>query len=317
MTALLPRHGTAFGALLLTRTAVLAHRADIDEWVDAARDHGAYLAAAVDLRGVARALTEARLAQEADGVRLGRPLRRIAELGEAATPRDLAHVLLRADPPPWLALAVESGRVVRAYIPTDDLRALAWLEPDLDGVLLAVHTELCGTRQDEIRQRVGDAAEQVVLDALRHSGLRPVHVALLSDAFGYDIEVRQPGMDRIEVKGAGPMSRGTFHLSRNEYETGMRYGSQWRVVQVVFHGSAFVADVIDRSHVAEVLELSAEAVRGTVPVDTERFRWEESAVLAPEPGAWRPAGLEPSPELRLPGFAAAATRLPTQRSSGI
>ncbi|MEV0261611.1 DUF3883 domain-containing protein [Streptomyces sp. NPDC050617] len=299
---LLPSHGMAFGSLLLVRTAALAPRADVEHWVRAARAQGSYLAHALDLRATARSLIAAGLVDARGGIRLGRRLSRLAALGDGGGLRDAARVLLSAAPPQWIPLAAGSGRVVRDYIPDADLKALRWLEPDLDAILLSTGTHLMQARQEMVRQRLGEAAEAVVLSALRREDRHAVQVSRISDAYGYDVEVRGPHIDRIEVKGAGPATRGSFHLTRNEFETGLRHPRSWRLVQVVFEGSAFVADVLDRTHVAEVLELAPGAVRDIVPRDTPQFTWEQSALLTAPEQTWLPTGMAPGEDFSAPGF---------------
>ncbi|WP_161801106.1 protein NO VEIN domain-containing protein [Kitasatospora griseola] len=236
------------------------------------------------------------------GIRLAEPLRRLIRLGEAAGLRETARVLMSAAPPVWLTLAVRSGKVFRDYIPEADLKALRWLEPDLDAMLLAIGTERNHARQEEVRQILGDAAEAAVLSALHREHRDAIQVSRISDAYGYDIEIRGETLDRIEVKGAGPSTGGSFHLTRHEFETCRRYGAGWRVIQVVFTASAFTATSLDRSHVDEMLQLSSAAIVDMVPPDTPRFVWEDSALLKPPVELWLPTGLEPGDDFQAIGF---------------
>ncbi|MFD8596356.1 DUF3883 domain-containing protein [Kitasatospora sp. NPDC059646] len=293
-----------FGVQLLTDVASLAPRGSLGAWLQAARAHSSHLIEALDLAAVARSLVDAGLVDVTDGVSLGRRLSAVAEFGDQRTLQDVARVLLVADPPPWLLPATRTGAVVRAYIPTDDLKALTWLEAHLDRLLLDASAEVRAESGEAMRERLGEAAEQVVLHALRQSGHRPIQVSRISDSFGYDIEVRGATPDRIEVKAASVTTMNSFHLSRNEFETGIRYGAQWRLVQVVFDNAAFAAGVIEPRHLAALRELEPGAIARLVPADVPSFVWEQSAVLTPDESDWRPAGLDIGTGLRLPGFAA-------------
>ncbi len=306
--SLLPSHGTVFGSLLLTQTAALTPRTDAERWVNAARAQGSFLTQALDLHATARGLIDAGLVEAEQGIQLGQSLSRLAALDDAGGMHSMARILLTEAPPQWLALAAGSGRVVRDYIPDADLKALLWLEPELDSLLLSVGARQKQTWQEEVRQRLGEAAEAAVLSALRRAGHDAVQVSRISDAYGYDIEVRGTHVDRIEVKGVGPTTRGTFHLTRNEFETSLHHADSWRLVQVIFDGSAFLADVLDRSHIAAVLQLATGTIREVVPPDTSQFVWENSAKLTVPEGNWLPTGLVPSDDFQAPGFRSSSAK---------
>ncbi|MCD0450405.1 DUF3883 domain-containing protein [Actinocorallia sp. API 0066] len=257
----------------------------------------------MDLDFIAGHLISGGLAQFSSGrIVLGPQLTGLIDLGAAATLRDAARILLAADPPVWLSLAVSMAGVTREYIPAEDLAALRWLEPELDQILLNVRIGLDSSRQDELRKRIGNAAEFLVLAALRYVGLKPIHAAQVSDAFGYDIEVRAPKIDRIEVKAAGPKTRGCFHLSRNEFEKSQKHATEWRLIQVVFTSAAFVAEEIDISHVQEMIQVSSKTLRCLVPPDTRAFSWQESALITSPDSAWGPSGLRLDPDFKTPGI---------------
>ncbi len=286
---MLPRRGTAYAVLLLCHAARLGARRDVADWVRAARTHGTFVAAATDLAAPARHLLSARLAEQAQSIVLAPPLAGIAGIANDVTLRHIARVLLAADPPAWLRIAVSSHGVARQYIPTADLRALEWLEPELDDILVDVCHAVSRPRDTEFRKRIGDAAEAVVLAALRADGRHPTHVASISDAFGYDIELAGSPKIRIEVKGCSANNRGTFHLSRNEYNKCLLYGDEWLLTQVVFANSAFVASCLEPTHIVGIFEVSAREIASAVPPDTPEFTWTESAMITPPPEAWRPA----------------------------
>ncbi|MER5978622.1 DUF3883 domain-containing protein [Streptomyces sp. NPDC001857] len=299
---LLPSHGLAFGVLLLAHSAIRAPRSDMECWVRAATDHAPFWARSLDLRTTASALVLHGLAEETDdGIRTTDRLRAVAGL-DSGSLQAIARVLLTTSPPSWLALAARRGVVTREYIPAADLKSLSWLEPELDSVLLDAAAQLHRADEEAWRDRLGAAAEAVVVSALRRKGRRAVRVSLVSDAFGYDVEVCDPPREQLEVKGAGPQTRGSFHLTRHEFETSQRHGNRWRLVQVVFRSDAFTVDVIDSSHVAEVLLLTPQALRTVVPEDTRGFVWEQSALLTPPADAWTSADLKPAPDFTAPGL---------------
>ncbi|WP_079141835.1 DUF3883 domain-containing protein [Streptomyces sp. LUP30] len=299
---LLPSHGLTFGVLLLAHAAVRAPRYDAEKWARAATEQAPFWARSLDLRTIVRTLVLHGLAEETDdGMQAAEQLRALA-LQDYGAPKATARVLLAASPPSWLASAVRSGVVVRDYIPSADLAALAWLEPDLDALLFDAAVQRRNSEEEAWRERLGAAAEAVVVSALRRAGRQVAQVSLVSDTYGYDVEVFDPPPKQIEVKGAGPETRGGFHLTRHEFETSQRRPDSWRLVQVVFHPSAFTADVLDPSHIVDVLQLTPRVLRDLVPEDTRAFVWDQSALLTPPTTAWESAGLKPAPDFSAPGL---------------
>ncbi|MFF9081722.1 protein NO VEIN domain-containing protein [Streptomyces rubiginosohelvolus] len=305
---LLPRHGVAFAVLHLARVAGLAPRGSIDEWVSAALRHGSYMTAATDLRSSAHAMVNAGLASvgEQGEIRVGRAIAAVAASkgGARHAMRHAAVVLLVARPPAWLRVAVNADGVERVYIPQSDLDALSWLEEALDEVLVEARRLVGDADGADLSAEIGDAAEEIVAAALRAAGKQPVHVARISDAYGYDVDVCEGPVRFLEVKSAGPKTLSRFHLSRHEFDTSVRHGDAWCLVQVVFAGSAFVADPITAADVSCIRELPASALRALVPADSVAFRWQESALVTPRPDLWRPSALRPDPSFVRPGFAA-------------
>ncbi|WP_194292652.1 protein NO VEIN domain-containing protein [Streptomyces katsurahamanus] len=299
---LLPSHGLVFRVLLLAHAADRAPRADADAWARAAFDRASHWGRSLDLRAAARALLAHGLAEATeDGIRVAARLRSLPAM-ESGAMRATARVLLAASPPPWLTQAVRSGSVVRDYIPDADLKALTWLEPELDALLADAAAQHLAAEGEVWRERLGEAAEAVVLSALRRTGREAVQVSLVSAAYGYDVEVSGDPVERIEVKGAGPETRGSFHLTRHEFETARRHPDTWSVVQVVFRPDAFRADVLGPEHVADMIRLMPQAVRAVVPEDTDAFVWEQSALLTPPAEDWRPTGLRPAADFSAPGL---------------
>lgn len=299
---MLPKHGFAYGVFLLARAARIKRRRSVAEWVDAARAPDSYLSTVTDLRSPAETLIQLGLAQsDAGGITLTSSLLELSDMADRATLRGVVRLLLATRPPQWLRFAVTSAGVAREYIPSLDLAALEWLEPDLDDVLLDVHADVGTVDRTPLRKAIGDAAELLVFAALDRAGAQPVHVARLSDSYGYDIETRKP-VSRIEVKAAGATTRGSFHISRNEFDKSQRYGVEWHLVQVVFSSAALVADTVDSSHVEGVFELSSDALAATVPADSPGFMWTESAYVTPPQTSWCTAKLTLDPDFTTPGF---------------
>jgi hypothetical protein len=300
---MLPRHGFTFGVFLLARAARVKQRRKVDEWIDAARSPQSFLAAEVDLAKPVDVLFKLRLVwSAAGGIVVESRLLGLSESADRATLHGIARLLLAADPPMWLRVAVTSAGVAREYIPEEDLVALSWLGPDLDAVLLGVRADLTSPFQEPLRKAIGNAAELFILAALKMAGAQPLHVAKISDNYGYDIEVRVPVIKRIEVKAAGATTRGTFHLTRNEFDKSRYHGSEWKLIQVVFSSSAMLADQLDESHIEDVFELTHDTLFALVPPDSENFTWNESALIKPPPAAWRPADLSMDFTFTTPGF---------------
>jgi hypothetical protein len=299
---MLPKHGITYSIFLLAYTARLSPRKNLDDWVGAARAQSSYLASAVDLKGPAQAMIGLSLAMCTDSIALSPKLHALTTTADRATMLAIARLLLCTAPPVWLRFAVSDVGVVREYIPSDDLQALDWLEPDLNELLLDAYKDVNAAGQDALKKSVGDAAELFLMSTFVYAGLGPRHVARWSDAYGYDIEIPTEPLDRIEVKAASPKTSGRFFITRNEYEKSKLHGSEWRLLQVVFSNAAFVAEQIDASHVEAIYELSAEMLSQVVPKDTKGFVWKESAELMPESSAWSVVSVVPDPSFSLPGF---------------
>lgn len=300
---MIPSNGCVNSLRLLGSVAALDSRSDVHQWVTAAKSLGGYLAAATDLFSWAEYAIEAGLVNAEDRIQLSARLCAILDLDTRRSQYELARLILVIDPPNWIKAAVAGGVVQRNYIPQADLDDLLWLEPRLDELLIDIATRESPV-DSEFKAELGLAAECVVMDALRHSGLKPIHVALISNFYGYDIEVDrgQKGVDRLEVKAAVSGTAGTFHLSRNEFDKCIRYGSEWRLIQVVFSTKIFLSAVLDCSHLEAIHELKSDKLRTLVPPESPQFRWEESALLTPEHDAWQPLELRPAPGFLTKGF---------------
>lgn len=300
--SVLPRKGVAHAICVLSHAAVLKRRTDLEEWVRAASRLSTSFSAALDLRPPAEWLLETGLAAAADCIVLTPALRALPGRADRVTLLAIAGLMLRASPPGWLPIAVGASGIAREYIPTRDLEALLWIDPELDHLMMEIGAQVAVARENAIRERVGAAAELLLLAAFERAGRSPIHVAKLSDAYGYDIEMGGASLDRVEVKAAGPGTRGRFRLSRNEFEKSQIYRSQWRLVQVVFAASAFAANRIGPSHVDAILQLKDGVLGSMIPTDPPGFVWKESAELTPLEERWRAAEIELDPAFTTVGF---------------
>ena len=300
---MIPSHGVAYSVMLLASVAELAPRRSRDDWIRAARLHGSHLAAATNLENPATELLDCNLATLGHSVEISPQLADLLHEPQTSLLRDIAQLILIASPPVWLLLAVSEHGVDREFIPDNQLNALLWLEPSLDEMLQLAWRQITSSADLDRAKQIGNAGELFVVASLRHAGLSVSHVAKFSDAFGYDIEVRNPFPQKIEVKAAGPRTMGEFFLSRNEFTACRKHPDEWRLVQVVFTSAAFITKQLDISHVACVNEIDAAAIISLIPPDTEHFSWQESARIRAPDEPWQPWQLPFDPDFTIPGFA--------------
>lgn len=297
---MLPTQGVAVAIFLLSHAARLGERCSVSNWLEAAQSRSSFLAAALDFHAPADLMLRLSLAHVDECVRIAPSMAALSHEADRRSLEAIARAVLVGVPPIWLWTAVEQGAVDREFIPSHDLEALSWLEPNLDAVLLSVHEQLSADREKDDLQAVGALAERILLAEFAGLGLNPVHVAPLFDGCGYDIELPGPPIRRIEVKAASSGTRGNFRITRNEFEKSRAYGEEWLLTQVVLQPSAFLADVVCRSAIIEVLELSAANLDQAVPSDTANFAWAESAQVSPRDDAWtsRPIALNHDFQIR-------------------
>ncbi|MFD9329125.1 DUF3883 domain-containing protein [Streptomyces sp. NPDC060065] len=129
---------------------------------------------------------------------------------------------------------------------------------------------------EDARSETGAAGEQAVLRLLEENGsAHVIHVAALSDAYGYDVHAESPegAVGHIEVKATTDPTRLTVHLTRHECEV-MRRDPDWLLAAVLIgaHGDALNVVTVGR----EWLSLVA-------PEDTDRRgRWESACFSVPD-----------------------------------
>lgn len=297
-----PSRGCCHGVFLLSHAARVKERHSVTDWAQAARERSTFMSRALQLDEIARSMLELGLAFVRDRVTLDGALVGLSHCADTQTLRAIARLLLKAAPPSWVWFAVRNGQVTRDYVPASDLENLAWIEPELDQMLLDAFYANVTREDDGFLKAMGEAAELFVLAALQRAGAQPLQVSRLSDSYGYDIECPGTKTDRIEVKAASRASLAQFHISRNEFEKSVRYGGEWRLVQVVFSGKAFVSSCLDASHIEMVRELRHGVLQECVPKDTPFFKWSESAEISPPVDAWVPSRLTVDPDFSAPGF---------------
>lgn len=297
-----PSRGRCHGVFLLSHAARIRERRSVTEWTQAACERSTFMSKALQLDEIARGMLGLGLAFAHEKVTLSNELEGLSDCADEFTLHAIARLLLKVAPPSWIWFAVRDGQIAREYIPAGDLENLAWIEPNLEQMLLDAFDSIVTREDDGFLKAMGDAAEILVFRALQCAGSNPLHVSRLSDSYGYDIECPGAKPDRIEVKAASVASQVKFHLSRNEYEKSMRYGTKWRLMQVVFSGKAFVSDDLNAHHIEIIRELRHGVLQELVPNDTTSFKWTESAQISPPDEYWQRLELPFDPNFWTPGF---------------
>ncbi len=300
-----PSRGCCHGVFLLAHAARQRDRPSIEAWVDAARNRATFMSKALDLHRIASGLLKLGLADIKQTVVLRHGLDELSTRADTPTLVAIARLLLQLSPPNWLRFVVRDGQVVREYAPTEEIEALSWIGSDLDELLLDVYS--VGVPDSALLSAMGEAAELLIVAALSHAGSTPMQVSKLSASYGYDIECLSRPPDRIEVKAASQLSQNRFHISRNEFDKSSQYAKEWRLVQVVFTGAAFVTDRITQSHVAVVRQLKETVLSAVVPRDTAYFRWSESAEITTTIDDWIESPITLDPAFSVPGFLRSST----------
>lgn len=288
----LPSHGRCHAAFLLAYSARLKPPATPDVWVETAVDRATIMAAATDISGTAEILLAAKLATAGDVVTLDGRLLRVSERADHRSLAAIARLLLSRFPPSWVVSAVVDGEFRPEYVPEADLRRLAWLGADLAPIMLSVHQTLTSAADEELRKQIGDAGELVVVSALQRIGVEPNHVALVSDAYGYDIEYRSDAdLHRLEVKACVERTADRVIVSRNEFEKAAALGSSWRLIQVCFTSGIVMRKRATCADVLFIRELAANSLITLAPPSMEGFRWLQSAEFCPPHDTWNKSSL--------------------------
>lgn len=309
---MLPSHGAVTSVFCLANSLRHTSYVDIAAWVRAADSGNSFLAAAIDHLPAAEYLLQRRLVLSEPQIM---PSPRLAALSRAAdrpTLLAIASLLIELTPPEWLSVAIREGSVREEFIPQGDLQSLEWLRPDLNELLVEGARRSVTRDQSIVALGLGLAAELVVLAALEQRQLSPLHVAEISDRYGYDIETRSGRYRRWEVKGATRATSGSFHLTRNEFDKSMAH-SDWVLVQVVFNSAALFEHAVVASHIERIRLLSPPELMSLSPTDSPHFAWEVSAIFTPPAGAWTVSDLVVPPNLELPAMKSLSERVVAHR----
>lgn len=298
---MLPTHGAVTSVFHLANSVRHTSQPDTAAWVSAASSRSSFLAAAIDHRPTAVFLLDAGLALADTAITPSPRLRAMSRQADRPTLTAIADLLLETAPPAWLSVAVVGGEVRYEFIPSNDLAGLAWLRPELDQLLVnAAHRT--PHRSDILALGLGRAAELTIFAALEQLRASPVHVAEISDRFGYDIETVRGRARRWEVKGCTTRTAESFHLSRNEFDQCRRYSAEWLLVQVEFTPEALTTKSLTASHVSAIRELPSDVLLAIPPSESTEFYWETSARISPPARAWVQSTLTMPAGFRLPSI---------------
>lgn len=282
----LPTRGLCHSVFLLAYAVRSKERHSVSEWIAAARRTPTYMANALAIDSAAEHLMCLGLAKTHDDrVSMDERLLRAGSEASTQTLAVIAQVLLQESPPGWIHTAVADGEVRSELIPTSDECSLSWLEGLRDPLLLELKAR--DSAGDRFRAWLGSIGECLVVESEISCGRRVTHVALLSDAFGYDIESRGPsGRVCIEVKTTLESASNRFFITRNEVEKARRLNSEWQLVQVVLKSDVLAADFVSPQHVVAARCLKSYQVCSLAPQDTNTGTWVDSARINPPDDAW-------------------------------
>lgn len=289
----LPSRGRCHATFLLAYSARVRHCVDAEAWITAALDKPTHMAASLDLNGTAELLLDVGLAKVEGGVQIMHELSKLDQAADLSTLKGIARLLIVRRPPDWLRSSVVEGQLATEFIPAQDLEALSWLGPDLDPIIVAAHQQLYGRQDDDLLKRIGDAGELMVIAALHALNRQPRHVSLVSDRFGYDIELNsQQYRFGLEIKTVVPSTADRVLLSRHEFDVAARMADRWKIVQITISSIAVVRGVVCAADVISIRELSSSALVQMAPPDTSTFQWSESAEFHPLDSMWLPSDLQ-------------------------
>ncbi|MFJ3643496.1 protein NO VEIN domain-containing protein [Streptomyces sp. NPDC090108] len=126
------------------------------------------------------------------------------------------------------------------------------------------------------RRETGIAGERAIVQLLERSGAaRTVHVAAISDAYGYDVhaELRDGAVGHIEVKATTDPTRLVVHLTRPEYEV-MRRDPDWLLTAVLVGSDGCALNVVT---------VCRDWLSTAAPKDRDRHaHWESARFSIPE-----------------------------------
>ena len=296
----LPSQGRCHAAFLLAYSARIKPPATPEAWIRAAMDRATIMAAATDISGTAELLMAANLARAEDVVVVDGRLLQVSERADHRSLAAIARVLLGRFPPGWIVSAVVDGEFRPEYVPDGDRQRLAWLGSDLEPIVLSVHRAITFSADDELRKQIGDAGELAVISALERAGIKPKHVALVSDAYGYDIEYgSDQNLRRLEVKACVERTADRVIVTRNQYEKATVFASSWRLVQVCFASRVIVNRGATCADILGIRELPADSIVTLAPPETHGFKWLDSAEIRPPNDLWEESDLRVAADFRV------------------
>jgi hypothetical protein len=283
----LPSRGRCYAAFLLAYSARISTLPDQGAWVENAKSRSTIMAAASDIAGTANLLIDSHLAQIGEGIELDENLLQVSFVADRITLLAIARLILECYPPGWLRTSTVGGRLSTDLIPDADITQLKWIGDDLEPLLLHISLKLTTGNEEDLRKQIGNAGELAVMSALYKAGFKPRHVALVSDAYGYDIAYESDGTERkVEVKTCVPSTQRHVYISRNEFDKAIKHAQSWRLVQVIFSSSIILNRSACASDVLQIRELQSSKLVSLAPKDTAEFRWLESAKLEPKAEYW-------------------------------
>ncbi|OJY97867.1 MAG: hypothetical protein BGP25_00045 [Lysobacterales bacterium 63-13] len=245
------------------------------------------MAASLDLLGTAYLLLDTKLARAKHKIVTGRDLARLDSVADLTTFKGIAHLLLGRRPPDWLRAVVADGKLAIEFIPKQDLEAISWLGDDLEPIITSVYRQHYGEDDALRRKMLGDAGELAVMSAFRSKGCNPRHVALVSDRFGYDVELQSNHFRYgYEVKTAVAATASRILVSRHEFEVAAAMGDRWRLIQVTFSTKIFLVGRATCNDIVDIRELTSERLRSIAPIEPATFRWTETAEFRPLATDW-------------------------------
>lgn len=284
--------GQCHAIFLLVHVVALGIRKNREDRILAARQRTTIAALSYDFETAADVQIQTGLVKLENEIRIEKSLRSFKGVADMPTLKGIVELLLQKRPPVWLRTAVQNRCLRPELIPSEDLRALSWLGEDLVAILVAVHGKVCEPADTELRAKLGLAGELTLLNALSSSGFTPKHVSLISDAFGYDVQVNaKGGITGFEVKTAVKSTAGEFYLSRNEFEVCKRMGDHWVQVEVVLSTRVLTQNFVSAYEVEEIRTLSSSTIIELSPSPENRFLWLETALFTPTDLEWNDSEL--------------------------
>ncbi|WP_415714426.1 protein NO VEIN domain-containing protein [Roseibium sp.] len=291
----LPTRGRCHAIFLLAFSARVRDCCDLSSWIDAALDKPTHMAASLDVSGAAKLMLDSGLASFDSVATTKLGLEKLNLQADLNTLKGIARLLLCRRPPDWLRAVVVDGRVALEFIPQDDLRAISWLNEDLESIILSAHHYSYGEVDERLRKQLGDVGELAIMSALRRENFDPRHASLISDRFGYDIEIKKDNqVYGLEVKAAVPATAHRTIISRNEFEVANRMKERWRLIQVIFSSRIFARRCATAHDIEAIRELSSQSLVQMAPIEGDGFSWLEVAEFRPTKFDWETCNLRAS-----------------------